>query len=353
MAETEWSTITPNKGEPQEKIEFEIEGQEEEETPSVEASAEVEAPKKPEIEIEQEEEPAVTAEASEEDDKEDIPEEKGIETSGAQKRIRQLVGQKKEREAEIEKLLEQNKQMQLELQQQKQEYLDAVGTNLKSSETQVNEKLVIARDSYKRAIDSGDSDLILQAQEYLNNAQQDVVRLADAKRQYEALTPAQKDAVAEQQVTQQQQQAAPETYNGYGLKAYKWAASNDWFNQDQILTNAALVIDAQLKEEGFDPEEDEYYQEIDRRLADNFPQKFGKATEEVVAEQPRKKSTSTASQVVAGASHTSASPSNKKVKLSQEDVRLAQKWGITLEQYAAEKLKVESAGEGEYTTINR
>ena len=351
MSETEWSTITPNEGEPQEKIEFEIEGQEEEETPSVEASAEVEAPKKPEIEIEQEEEPAVTAEASEEKEEEEKAVE-GVETSGAQKRIRQLVSQKKEREAEIEKLLESNKQMQLALEQQKQEYLEAVGTNLKSSEAQINEKLVIARDSYKRAIDSGDSDLILQAQEYLNNAQQDVVRLADAKRQYEALTPAQKDAVAEQQVTQQQQ-AAPETYNGYGLKAYQWAASNEWFNQDQILTNAALVIDAQLKEEGFDPEEDEYYQEIDRRLADNFPQKFGKATEEVVAEQPRKKSTSTASQVVAGASHTSASPSNKKVKLSQEDVRLAQKWGITLEQYAAEKLKVESAGEGEYTTINR
>lgn len=344
MAETEWSTITPDQGEPKEKIEIEIEGQEEEEAPAVEA-AEVEAPKKPEVEIEQEEEP------QEEETQEEEKAVEGVETSGAQKRIRQLVAQKKEREAEIEKLLENNKQMQLELQQQKQEYLEAVGTNLKSSEAQINEKLVIARDSYKRAIDSGDSDLILQAQEYLNNAQQDVVRLADAKRQYEALTPAQRDAVAEQQVTQQT--AAPETYNGYGLKAYQWAASNEWFNQDQILTNAALVIDAQLKEEGFDPEEDEYYQEIDKRLAENFPQKFGKATEEVVAEQPRKKSTSTASQVVAGASHTSASPSNKKVKLSQEDVRLAQKWGITLEQYAAEKLKVESAGEGEYTTINR
>ena len=345
MAETEWSTITPDQGEPKEKIEIEIEGQEEEEAPAVEA-AEVEAPKKPEVEIEQEEEPQEEEETQEEEKAVE-----GVETSGAQKRIRQLVAQKKEREAEIEKLLENNKQMQLELQQQKQEYLEAVGTNLKSSEAQINEKLVIARDSYKRAIDSGDSDLILQAQEYLNNAQQDVVRLADAKRQYEALTPAQRDAVAEQQVTQQT--AAPETYNGYGLKAYQWAASNEWFNQDQILTNAALVIDAQLKEEGFDPEEDEYYQEIDKRLAENFPQKFGKATEEVVAEQPRKKSTSTASQVVAGASHTSASPSNKKVKLSQEDVRLAQKWGITLEQYAAEKLKVESAGEGEYTTINR
>jgi len=344
MAETEWSTITPDQGEPKEKIEIEIEGEEEEEAPAVEA-AEVEAPKKPKVEIEQEEEPP------EEETQEEEKAVEGVETSGAQKRIRQLVAQKKEREAEIEKLLENNKQMQLELQQQKQEYLEAVGTNLKSSEAQVNEKLVIARDSYKRAIDSGDSDLILQAQEYLNNAQQDVVRLADAKRQYEALTPAQRDAVAEQQVTQQT--AAPETYNGYGLKAYQWAASNEWFNQDQILTNAALVIDAQLKEEGFDPEEDEYYQEIDKRLAENFPQKFGKATEEVVAERPRKKSTSTASQGVAGASHTSASPSNKKVKLSQEDVRLAQKWGITLEQYAAEKLKVESAGEGEYTTINR
>ena len=347
MAETEWSTITPNVGKPQEKIEIEIEGQEEETT-------EVETSKKPEIEIEEPVTKKVVA-ASEEKEEPVEEEEKavdGVETSGAQKRIRQLVAQKKEREAEIEKLLEQNKQMQLELQQQKQEYIEAVGTSLKSSETQVNEKLAIARDSYKRAIDSGDSDLILQAQEYLNNAQQDVIRVADAKRQYESLTPAQKDAVAEQQVTKQQ--AAPaETYNGYGLKAYQWAASNEWFNQDQILTNAALVIDAQLKEEGFDPEEDEYYQEIDRRLVENFPQKFGKTTQEVVADKPRMKSTSTTSQVVAGASHTSASPSNKKVKLSQEDVRLANKWGITLEQYAAEKLKVESAGDGEYTTINR
>lgn len=347
MAETEWSTITPDQGEPQEKIEIEIEGQEEEQASvAQEATPEVKAPVKPEIEIEQETK-TETAEASGEEDKAI----EGVETSGAQKRIRQLVGQKKEREAEIEKLLEDNKQMQLELQKQKEEYFEAVGSNLKSSEAQVNEKLVIARDSYKRAIDSGDSDLILQAQEYLNNAQQDVVRLADAKKQYESLTPAQKNAVAEEQVTQQP--AAQETYQGYGLKAYQWAASNEWFNQDQVLTNAALVIDAQLKEEGFDPEEDEYYQEIDKRLAENFPQKFGKATEEEAAEKPRTKPTSTASQVVAGASHTSASPSNKKVKLSQEDVRLAQKWGITLEQYAAEKLKVESAGEGEYTTINR
>lgn len=352
MAETEWSTITPNAGDPQEKVEFEIEGEEKvvEESaaaPEPEDKVEVvEETEQPEVEVEEVEQQATDEIVEEAKTEEEVPEEKGIETSGAQKRIRQLVSQKKEREAEIEKLLEQNKQMQLELQQQKKEYLDAVGTNLQSSEAQVNEKLAIARDSYKRAVDSGDSDLILKAQEYLNNAQQDLVRLGDAKRQYEAYVPQ-----FEQEVQQQQTQTA-ETYNGYGLKAYQWAASNEWFNQDQILTNAALVLDAQLKEEGFDPEEDDFYLEIDKRLAENFPQKFGN-TQKVAAEKPRTKATSQPSQVVAGASHTAASPSNKKVKLSQEDVRLAQKWGITLEQYAAEKLKVESAGDGEYTTINR
>lgn len=338
MAETEWSTITPNEGEPQEKIEFEIEGQEEEvqaETPAVQEKVKVEYDTTEEAQGEEQE----------------VPEEKGVETSGAQKRIRQLVAQKKEREAEIEKLLEQNKQYQLALQQQKEEYFAAVGSNLENSELQVKEKLSIARDAYKRAIESGEADLILQAQEYLNNAQLDITRLADAKKQYQALTPAQKNAIAEEQI-QAKPQAPAENYNGYGLKAYQWAASNEWFNTDPILTNAALVIDAQLKEEGYDPEEDEFYAEVDKRLADNFPTKFG-APAKAVAETPVTKPTSSASQVVAGASHTSAAPSSKKVKLSQEDVRLANKWGITLEQYAAEKLKVESAGDGEYTTINR
>jgi len=61
-------------------------------------------------------------------------------------------------------------------------------------------------------------------------------------------------------------------------------------------------------------------------------------------------STSQPAQVVSGASRSSPS-SNRKVKLSKEDVRLAQKWNIPLEQYAAEKLKVTQA-DGEYTTVN-
>ena len=77
------------------------------------------------------------------------------------------------------------------------------------------------------------------------------------------------------------------------------------------------------------------------------PHKFGGN-----ATNPVPQETSQPAQVVAGASRTPSPSSSKKVKLSQEDVRLANKWGISLEQYAAEKLKVENA-DGEYTTINR
>lgn len=323
----EWTTIEPNQAEPEEKIEIEIEGQEEQQ--SLPLEVEQEEPVKKQVKEKQEEEKTDEEQALE-----------GVETSGAQKRIRQLVSQKKEREAEIEKLLEQNKQMQVALQQREDEYRTFLSSNLENSEKQIEERLVVARDSYKRAVDSGDSDLILKAQEYLNSAQLDASRLGDAKKQFEQTAPVEQQQEAEAQQPQQ------ENYMGYDMKAYQWASQNEWFNRDQILTSAALVIDQQLKEEGFDPKEDEFYTEVNKRLADAFPHKFGGNTETPVPQE-----TSSPAQVVAGASLAPKASSGKKVKLTQEDVRLAQKWGISLEQYAQEKLKIEQAGDGAYTTI--
>jgi hypothetical protein len=113
------------------------------------------------------------------------------------------------------------------------------------------------------------------------------------------------------------------------------------------MTTLALEIDNELKSEGYDPSEEDFYQEIDSRLRNRFPDRFGGQT----IQQDRVQETSTPAQVVGGASRTSTSSSNKKVKLSKEDIRLAEKWGIPLEQYAAEKLKVERA-DGEYTSIH-
>ena len=131
-------------------------------------------------------------------------------------------------------------------------------------------------------------------------------------------------------------------------RAQDWAADNEWFGKDNIMTASALAIDAELKNEGYTPQDPDFYTEIDKRITAAFPHKF--KTEEPVAEKEiRTDGSSTPSQVVAGSSRSS--PNSKKVKLSQGDIRLANKWSIPLEQYAAEKLKTEKA-EGEYTTVN-
>ena len=338
MAETEWSTIEAGSPPEEEKVEFEIEGQEATEEVAAAPEVEVEAKAKVETEASQEE---TTPTTEEEQDQET----KGVETSGAQKRIRQLVKQKKEREAEIENLLAQQKEMQTKLQQREEEYKNLLSNNVESNERQVTERLELARAAYRQAVENGDADNILKAQESLNTAQQDNYRLTEFRQQADSFEP--------QKFEEQQQVQTAATVSEAQRKATDWAASNEWFNNDRVMTSVALEIDKDVQGEGFDPADDDYYEEIDRRMAEIFPNKFGQATKEVAAENPVAQETSTPAQVVAGASHTPAPSSSKKVKLSQEDVRLAEKWGISLEQYAAEKLKVEKAGEGEYTTINR
>ena len=330
MSKTEWSTIEPGSPPVEEKVEFEIEGQEEKQ--------EAQEAQQPEpVEEKQEEAPAT----------EEVKEVEGVETSGAQKRIRQLVSQRKEREAQIEELLQQQKEMQIKLQQREQEYQQLLNTNVESNERQVTERIELAKDAYRQAVESGDADKIVNAQTALNNAQNDFSRLSDFRKQAESFKP------VEYSEQEQQQQTYSNAYVAEAQqKAADWAAENTWFNKDRVLTAAALAIDEDVKNEGYNPADDDYYQEINRRLEAEFPQKFGKA-QKAEAVSPAPQAASQPAQVVAGASHTSTAPSNKKVKLSQEDVRLAEKWGISLEQYAAEKMKVEKAGEGEYTTINR
>jgi len=109
------------------------------------------------------------------------------------------------------------------------------------------------------------------------------------------------------------------------------------------MTAAALAIDAELKGEGYDPTDQDFYQEINKRIQSAFPQKFEESQNRV------QENTSQPAQVVSGGSRSSPTNS-KKVKLSKEDVRLAQKWDIPLERYAAEKLKIDDS-DG-YTNIN-
>lgn len=293
---------------------------------------------KVEYEIEKEEEEEVTqekeelkVEADEVKDKE--PQElEGIETSGAQKRIRQLVKQRKEREEQIELLRLQNEELNKKLVGKENEVQSMGKRTLAMSEKQLTDKIQLAREVYLEAFEEGEKEKLLNAQEMLNEAQGDLKAVNSAKARYAQQS-------VEQPVVQQQQ--VPQAVSD--PKAEQWALDNDWFGKDNVMTAAALAIDSELKNEGYDPSDNDFYQEIDNRIKTSFPHKFGEDQERV------QETTSSPAQVVSGSSRSSPS-SRKKIKLSQEDLRLAQKWNIPLETYAAQKLKVHQA-DGDYTDI--
>jgi hypothetical protein len=127
---------------------------------------------------------------------------------------------------------------------------------------------------------------------------------------------------------QQQYQAPPQQANRVDPKAETWAEDNDWFGQDTTMTYAAWGIDKQLREvEGFDGSSDEYYDELNRRIRAQFPQKF--------AAQPNRQQRQSV-QAVAPAARSSGVNTNarRSVRLSPSQVAIAKKLGVPLEEYA-------------------
>jgi hypothetical protein len=308
-----WGEVdTTAKPQEEQQIEFELE----------------EEQKVEEVQIEEPEE-----EVKEEPQDNEAPKElEGIETKGAEKRIRQLVRQRKEREETIQTLLAQNEELKNNLSKKDKEVVSITSNSLNVNEQSLEKTVKMAREAYLEAFENGEKEKVLEAQETLNNAQADLkllqrMKVNTAKQQEEL------EAQPEPQVQQQPQTTAVD------VKAQEWAEKNEWFGEDTIKTAAALALDGELKRDGYDPNDNEFYEEIDKRLEEAFGNSSVRVEE----------NTSQPSQVVSGASRSSRN-SGSKVKLSKEDVRLANKWGIPLEQYAAEKLKVTTA-DGEYTNI--
>jgi len=311
MEEDNWNTVSVQNEEQEDKIEIEFE-----EEPEKESEIKVQEKEETKVEIEQEEEP-VKEEA-------EAPELEGIETKGAEKRIRKLIRQRKERDEHIQALIQKNEELSTNLRTKDKEVNVLGKTSLDASQKQLTDKIELARSVYTEAFEEGDKDRVLKAQEMLNDAQIDLKNVTAAQSNYQEI----------EDVPQQQAQPQPQRSQRTDPRAEQWASDNDWFGKDNVMTAAALAIDAELKGEGYDPEDQDFYQEINQRIQTAFPQKFGKSQNRV------QENTSQPAQVVSGGSRSSPT-SSKKVKLTKEDVRLAQKWDIPLERYAAEKLKVD------------
>ena len=256
----------------------------------------------------QTEEPAETSEASED--------ELDSYSKGVQKRIKKLT--EKYRYAERDKeeaarladvLKKENEQLKTKLSNLDQGYLSEYGTRLES-------QLEQAKRAYTDAHERGDADALFNSQQALSQIaiEQERYRLAKQRQEQQA-----QPVEVPQETQAQPQQTQPDP------RAQKWAETNEWFGDDEIMTQAAFVIHNNLvNEEGFDPSSDDYYNELDSRLKSRFPNELG-------AKQ------NGGSTRVASAS-TSASRSNKQgrrtVKLSPSQIAMAKKLGVPLEEYA-------------------
>lgn len=244
-------------------------------------------------------------------------------SANVQKRIKNLTQKYREAERQQEEatrvaqqLLQENQHLKGRMQKLDSGYLNEYGTRI---ETQI----AAARRAYKEAYESGDTDAMIEAQETLARVTTEKDRYDLAKRRAAEQQPApqqqQYQQPAPQQQYQQPQQPKPDP------RAQTWAEKNEWFGQDEVMTYAAFGIHRKLvEEEGFDPQSDEYYNEIDRRMRSEFPNKF--------AGQKSSKKTQVAS---AGSSASRTTKQGRRsVKLSPSQIAIAKKLNVPLEEYA-------------------
>jgi len=242
-------------------------------------------------------------------------------SKGVQSRIKKLTEKYRQEERDkgealrvSQELLEENKKLKSRVQALDTGYLSEYGTRLQSQTES-------AKRAYKEAYDAGDSDKMVEAQQALSNIAVETQRYNTAKiraEQQAKVQVAQQQQPVQQQPVQQQAQPDP--------RAIQWKDKNTWFGDDKIMTAAAFALHSQLtEEEGFDPNTEEYYSEVDSRMRKEFPHKFQTA---------KKSGGAQVAAAAASASRSTAKSGRRSVKLSHSQVAIAKKLGVPLEEYA-------------------
>ena len=244
-------------------------------------------------------------------------------SEGVKKRIAKLTYKIREAERREQAAVDYAKSVQDELNKTKNK-LSKTDQNLYDEyKGRVGSELQYAQDRYKKAYESGDTDAMLEAQkdiaklaveeESLNR-----VRAKEPEVQEEKPVDVEQEIASKVQPQQPQVEADP--------KAQEWAKKNEWFGSDVAMTTSAFAFHRQLVEqEGYDPTSDDYYAEVDKRMAEAFPHKLGKTQQNTVNE------------VVAGSSRgstTARTRSRRKVQLTPSQVAIAKRLGVPLEEYA-------------------
>ena len=278
-----------------------------------------------EEEVEVEVEAAETAPEESEDQTEDEDEHQKY-TAGVQKRIDRLTKKMREAERQREEAVNYAKSVQTESDQLKAKLQQVDAGYLNEYGGRITAEMAQAQEDYKRAIATGDPDKSLEAQQRLTNLQVASSKLEDAKRAQQARAARQEQQQAPQPQAQAELQQQPQPRPD--PKAEDWADRNEWFGKDRTMTFAAYGIHQELiQDEGFDPQTDEYYDELDKRVRREFPHKFSDNSDNETSRKP--------AQNVAGVSRTNTSTGRStKRKLTPSQVAIAKRLGVPLEEYA-------------------
>jgi hypothetical protein len=227
--------------------------------------------------------------------------------------------EKQELERLAQQLINENKQLKQYVSTGSEQY----GNMAKSAAEAELEK---ARRQYKDAQEAFDTDAIIAAQE----------ALTDAKWRLEQAKSFRPPPLQTEEYDVQTRQSAPEQAQP-DEKTLRWQAKNQWFGSNgfEEVTSYALGLHQKLVNNGVDPRSDDYFEQIDARVKSKFPEVFGGAEDKPRSgDSPRRPAA-----VAAPATRSSGA---KKVQLTQTQVALAKKFGLTPQQYAAQVAKLES-----------
>ena len=240
-------------------------------------------------------------------------------SEGVKKRIAKLTRKMREAERQREEALRYAKSVKHERDQ-----YEATATTLDRNyatemEGRISSSLAAAQAKLAAARQSEDSKAEVEALTAISQLGYEQGKLAELKTQHQMQETAAKEAKEQpvQQPTTQQQPARDP-------KAEAWAEKNEWFGKDNAMTYTAFDLHRKLtEEEGMDPQSDEYYAEVDRRIRLEFPHKFGNKGVEKTISKP--------TQNVASATRSSKT-GRKQVRLTPSQVAIAKKLGVPLEE---------------------
>ena len=238
-------------------------------------------------------------------------------SEGVKKRIAKLTKKMREAERQREEAIAFAQRV-----KQERDQFEAKSTSLDKNyatemEGRISSSLTAAQEKLKAARLNEDAKAEVEALTQISQLGYEQGKLAEIKTQHQMEeTAAKEKPVRAQQPIKQPAPVDP--------KAEAWAEKNEWFGKDNAMTYTAFDLHRKLtEEEGMDPQSDEYYEEVDKRIRLEFPHKFGKVEQQ----------TSKPTQNVASATR-STETGRKQVRLTSSQVAIAKKLGVPLEEYA-------------------